>query len=150
LCEGFDHSKTSRRWTVVVLLRASNLTTTERRTPMNYLPVIVILVAILLGTILGSAIVSVLNDGFRRAFPVPEGFVGLLYHKGKSVALLPAGRRVRWGWHYSLNVQDVRKTSLLVAGQDVLTADSVSLKLSLLVSYQVADPVKATHETQNW
>jgi regulator of protease activity HflC (stomatin/prohibitin superfamily) len=24
------------------------------------------------------------------------------------------------------------------------------VKLSLVVTYQVADPVKATHETQNW
>jgi regulator of protease activity HflC (stomatin/prohibitin superfamily) len=44
----------------------------------------------------------------------------------------------------------VRKASLLVARQDVLTADSVCLKVSLLVTYQVTDPVKAAHETQNW
>jgi regulator of protease activity HflC (stomatin/prohibitin superfamily) len=45
---------------------------------------------------------------------------------------------------------DLRKTSLVVAGQDVLTADNVGLKLSLVVIYQVVDPVKAAHETQNW
>ncbi len=87
---------------------------------------------------------------FRRAFLVPEGYAGLLYHKGKFVEVLPAGRHIRWGRHYTLDAQDVRKASLLVAGQDVLTADNVSLKLSLLVTYQVSDPVKAAHETQNW
>jgi regulator of protease activity HflC (stomatin/prohibitin superfamily) len=45
---------------------------------------------------------------------------------------------------------DLRKTSMLVAGQEVLTADNVSLKLSLLVTCQITDPAKAAHETQNW
>ena len=87
---------------------------------------------------------------FRHAFLVPEGHVGLLYHKGKFVNALGAGRHIRWGRHYTLNAQDVRKASLLVAGQDVLTADGVGLKLSLLVNYQIADPVKAAHESQSW
>jgi len=47
-------------------------------------------------------------------------------------------------------VADIRKTSLLVGGQEVLTADNVGLKLSVLVAYQVADPAKAAHDTQNW
>lgn len=92
---------------------------------------------------------ALLKD-LRRAFLVPEGYVGLLYHKGKFGELLRAGRHIRWGRHYTLGAQDVRKASLLVAGQDVLTAESVGLKLSLLVTYQVTDPVKAAHETQSW
>ncbi len=86
----------------------------------------------------------------RRAFLVPQGYAGLLYHKGKFVEVLNAGRHIRWGRHFTLDAQDVRKASLLVAGQDVLTADNVGLKLSLLVTYQVTDPAKAAHETQNW
>ena len=80
----------------------------------------------------------------RYVYIVPEGYAGLLYHTGKFVETLGAGRHVRWGRFFSTRLQDLRKTSLLVAGQDVLTADNVGLKLSLLV------PVKAAHETQNW
>jgi regulator of protease activity HflC (stomatin/prohibitin superfamily) len=87
---------------------------------------------------------------FRHAFLVPEGYAGLLYHKGKFVKMLGADRHVYWGRHYTLDAQDLRKTSLLVAGQEVLTADNVGLKLSLVVTYQVTDPAKAAHETQNW
>ncbi|TAK90848.1 MAG: slipin family protein [Verrucomicrobia bacterium] len=86
----------------------------------------------------------------RYVYIVPEGYVGLLYHKGRFVETLAAGRHVRWGRFYSTRLLDVRKASQLVAGQDVLTADNVSLKLSLLVTYQVSNPVKATHDTQNW
>ena len=68
---------------------------------------------------------------------VPEGYAGLLYHKGKFVEVLGAGRHVRWGRFFSTCLQDLRKAALLVAGQDVLTADNVGLKLSLIVSYQV-------------
>jgi len=86
----------------------------------------------------------------RYVYVVPEGYVGLLYHKGQFAAMLGAGRHVRWGRFYATRLHDVRKTSLLVAGQDVLMADNVGLKLSLLVTYQITDPVKAAHETQNW
>jgi regulator of protease activity HflC (stomatin/prohibitin superfamily) len=86
----------------------------------------------------------------RRAFVVPEGHAGLLYHKGKFVEALPTGRHIRWGRHYTLHVQDLRRAVLAVPGQEVLTADNVTLKVSLVVRYQIVDPAKAVHETQHW
>jgi regulator of protease activity HflC (stomatin/prohibitin superfamily) len=86
----------------------------------------------------------------RRAFIVPEGYAGLLYRKGKFAELLGPGRHARWGRFLTLEPSDLRKAYLAIAGQEVLTADNVGLKLSLFVTYQVTDPVKAAHETQNW
>lgn len=86
----------------------------------------------------------------RRAFLVPEGCAGLLYQRGQFVEVLRAGEHIRWGRKFTLGVSDLRKTSVLVAGQEVLSADNVGLKASLLVTYQVVDPAKAAHETQNW
>jgi len=102
------------------------------------------------GAIVGLAIALTNLHKLRRAFLVPEGYVGLLYHKGKFVEVLGAGWHIRWGRHFTLGAQDIRKTSLLVAGQEVLTADNVGLKLSMVVTYQVTDPAKAAHETQHW
>jgi regulator of protease activity HflC (stomatin/prohibitin superfamily) len=87
---------------------------------------------------------------WRFTVPVPEGYAGLLYHKGKFAEVLGAGRHVRWGRFYSTSFFDLRKTTLLVAGQEVLTADNVGLKASVQVTFQIADPAKAAHETQNW
>jgi regulator of protease activity HflC (stomatin/prohibitin superfamily) len=107
-------------------------------------------------TIFAIAIVAGLIIGlpclfkFRRAFLVSEGHAGLLYHKAKFVEVLRAGQHVRWGRKFSLSMADLRKTSLLVPGQEILSADNVGLKASLLVTYQVVDPAKAAHETQNW
>jgi regulator of protease activity HflC (stomatin/prohibitin superfamily) len=81
---------------------------------------------------------------------VPEGYAGLLYQRGKFVEVLSAGEHVRWGRKFTLGVADLRKTSLLVAGQEVLTSDNVGIKTSLLVTYHVTDPATAAHETQNW
>src|SRR5438876_9883309 len=112
---------------------------------MNYDILVVFVIAIF-----GSVIAAVIAKEFRHAFLVPEGYAGRLYHKGKFVEILGAGRHIRWGRHFTLGAQDLRKGMLVVAGQEVLTADNVGLKLSLVVTYQVTDPAKAAHETQNW
>ncbi|HEY6170027.1 MAG TPA: SPFH domain-containing protein, partial [Verrucomicrobiae bacterium] len=98
---------------------------------MNYETIAAILIVAVFISIVGATVAK----DIRHAYLVPEGYVGLLYHKGKFVEVLGAGRHIRWGRHFTLGVNDLRKTSLLVAGQDVLTADNVSLKLSLLVTY---------------
>jgi regulator of protease activity HflC (stomatin/prohibitin superfamily) len=90
------------------------------------------------------------RGGFRHKFVVNEAQAGLLYRHGRFVRVVSAGRHVVWGFGWTINTIDLRKASVLIAGQEVLTADNVALKLSLLVSHQVADPVKAAHETQNW
>jgi len=104
-----------------------------------------IVIGILLLVIAGFTIGKV-----RYTHIVSEGYVALLYHKGKFARVLNAGRHVHWGRKFTVRWVDVRRASLLVPGQDVLTADNVGLKLSLVVAYQVTDPAKATHDTQNW
>ncbi len=108
------------------------------------------ILAIIVSAIFVAWLVAKLIKECRHAFQVPEGYAGLLYHKGKFTELLGAGRHIRWGRHYTLDPQDLRKGSLAVAGQEVLSADNVTLKLSLIVAYQVVDPIRAAHETQHW
>jgi len=87
---------------------------------------------------------------FRRVFCVAEGFTGLIYHHGLYVRRNNAGRHVIWGRGWTMSQIDLRKASFLVAGQEVLTSDSIGLKFSLVVTYLVTEPVKAAHETQSW
>jgi regulator of protease activity HflC (stomatin/prohibitin superfamily) len=87
---------------------------------------------------------------WRHVFCVPEGWTALMYCHGLYVRRNNAGRHVLWGVGWTMTLIDLRKASLLVAGQEVLTSDSVGLRLSLLVTYQMTEPVKAAHETQNW
>ncbi|MEW6306095.1 MAG: slipin family protein [Verrucomicrobiota bacterium] len=108
------------------------------------------LMLVLSALALFGLIAAVIVGAFRHEFIVPEGYVGLLYHKGRFVATLGPGGHVVWGRKFTISAQDTRKTSLLVPGQEVLTADNVGLKLSLLVTYHVHDPVKAEHDCQHW
>ncbi len=100
--------------------------------------------------IVAAVAAMILRHNFRHIFIVPEGYAGLLYQHGKFVAQLGVGRNIRWGRGFTLAHQDLRKAMLPITGQEVLTADNVSLKASLSVSYQVVNPVKALHEAQNW
>lgn len=115
---------------------------------MNIETIVIIAIALIAFLFLRSALKKLPN--LRYAFIVHEGYAGLLYRNGKFVEQLAPGRHVRWGRNITLDAQDTRKTFLAVPGQEVLTADNIAVKLSLLVTYQVADPVKAAHETQNW
>src|SRR5439155_18266391 len=144
LRERASDSPAAGRWSPASGFEIEHL---ERKRNMNY--DILITIGVALGVLL-AVLAALKFPRFRHAFLVPEGYAGLLYHKGKFVEVLGAGRHIRWGRHFTLDAQDLRKAALLVAGQEVLTADNVGLKLSLLVTYQVTDPVKAAHETQNW
>ena len=95
-------------------------------------------------------IATVKLPGLRRKFVVPQGYAGLLYHQGRFVSVLGIGRHIRWGRNFTVGFYDTRRASLVVPAQEVLSADNVSLKFSLHVGYQMTDPVKAAHESQNW
>jgi len=90
------------------------------------------------------------SRGFRHSLVIREFECGLLYRYGRFQERLEAGRHVRWGFGYALATVDLRKQTFAVGGQEVLSADNVGLKVSVSVTVHVADPLKATHEVQDW
>jgi regulator of protease activity HflC (stomatin/prohibitin superfamily) len=88
--------------------------------------------------------------GFRHKIVVRDYEAGLLYKHGKFVRQLGPGRHIVWGFGFALSIFDLRKRVIAVAGQELLSADNVGLKLSLAVAISVADPLKAMHEAQDW
>ena len=111
---------------------------------MNYIMPVTIIMAVCAGLFARPVIKT-----FRHVFCVPEGWTGLVYHHGLYIRRNNAGRDIVWGRGWTMKLVDLRKTSVPVAGQEVLTSDNVSLKFSLLIAYRVEEPVKAMHETQN-
>ena len=83
-------------------------------------------------------------------FTVPEGHAGLLYRDQRFVRVLGPGAH----WVYSLHAQftrvDLRERTVSVPGQEVLSRDQVSLKVSLLVTFRVQDAERALHAVQNY
>ena len=99
--------------------------------------------------ILAAIAATILRTRYRHEFIVTDGFAGLIYHEGKLSETLAAGRHVRWGKHYRLAVVDVRKTLLQVAGQEVLSADNVGVKLSIVLTTQIVDAAKSMQAADN-
>ncbi len=94
-----------------------------------------------LATILGSAQRQV----WLERLTVDAGHVGLLMKDGRHEATLDAGTYALWRnvARVRLLSVDQREQVLDVAGQDVMTADKVTLRLNAVVTFRVADPLKA-------
>jgi len=74
---------------------------------------------------------------------------GLRYRMGRFSGLVDAGPRVSIRGFNEIRVIDGRPTSLVVPGQEILTADGVALKMSLTAHYVIADPVAAVTGDQD-
>jgi regulator of protease activity HflC (stomatin/prohibitin superfamily) len=79
---------------------------------------------------------------------VPAGSTGLVFRDGKLLSALgeiPPGLVAFWkgAGKFQVLVVDRREQALDVSGQEILTADKVTLRLNALVVYRVADPARA-------
>ena len=72
---------------------------------------------------------------------IPANHVGVSFKDGTYVETLPAGRYAFWKNVAEVKVVpvDLRTLILDVAGQDIMTADKVTLRLNALVTYKIAD-----------
>lgn len=75
---------------------------------------------------------------------------GLKYRHGKLQGILNPGSY--WTFNSSTKIVkiDLRPTYLTIAGQEILSQDGISLKISVATQYAVQDPVKAIHSTENY
>lgn len=76
---------------------------------------------------------------------VNRGCVGVLYLNGRYVETLPAGLYAFWRGMADARVVEVdqREMTVDVAGQEIMTADKVTLRLNMVLTYRVADPRRA-------
>lgn len=86
---------------------------------------------------------------------VKEAFTGLLYEDGVFVkALKPGKYEFRDGFWKTISREvtpvDMRQRSLTIKGQEILTADKVAIRVSILVYFRVVDPVSALHEVASY
>ena len=84
---------------------------------------------------------------------IREGEAGLFYVNGRFVRTLGAGRHrlVNWPWSRQEVVRvDLRRAQLQLAGQEMLTADALSVRLNASADYRVVAPVQALHSVQDF
>ncbi len=89
-----------------------------------------------------------------RKIIVPQAYVGLLYEDGKFIKLLEAGKHTfkrRWvKIARQVTFVDMRERSLTIKGQEILTADKVAIRVSLLVYFRVNEPTSAVHNVASY
>lgn len=82
---------------------------------------------------------------FLDGVQVNSGEEVLLFRDGVLIGRLSEGLHVFWKGtgKVTWKAVDRRETTLDVAGQEIMTADKVTLRVNLIVTYQVSDPVRA-------
>ncbi|MHC5020900.1 MAG: slipin family protein [Planctomycetota bacterium] len=90
---------------------------------------------------------------------VHEGFAGLLYEDGAFASRLGPGKHqlTRGFFARLLDTKkrkvtfiDLRQRTLVIKGQEILTADKVAIRVSLQVYYKVTDPEAAAHNVASY
>ena len=77
--------------------------------------------------------------------------VGVLFIDGRYIDTLSPGLYVFWKGAADARVVeiDMRETTIDVSGQEIMTADKVSLRMNALVTYRIADARKAVSSTDD-
>src|SRR5579862_8775541 len=92
----------------------------------------------------------------KKEFIVSQSFVGLLYVDGAFKELLSPGRHTFGSvWfdhktHREVKLVDLRERSITIKGQEILTADKVAIRVSLLVYFKVTDAIAAIHNVASY
>jgi regulator of protease activity HflC (stomatin/prohibitin superfamily) len=83
---------------------------------------------------------------------VEAGHAGLFFKDGRHEATLGPGAHAFWKGMAKARVVDVdlREQVVDVAGQEIMTADKVTLRLNAVVTFKVADPLKATSTVEDF
>lgn len=84
--------------------------------------------------------------------PVTEGQVALTYVDGVLSEVHKPGVHAYWkaGRAVTQRVIDLRRQTMDVTGQEVLTLDRVTIRLNISADYQVVDPVKAAENVKDF
>jgi regulator of protease activity HflC (stomatin/prohibitin superfamily) len=82
---------------------------------------------------------------------VEPGHAGVLLVDGKHVETLAPGRYALWKNVAAVKVValDLRETVLDVSGQEIMTADKVTLRINAGVTYRIVDPARAVSATDD-
>ncbi|MDA0834571.1 MAG: slipin family protein, partial [Planctomycetota bacterium] len=91
------------------------------------------------------------SKGLLDICTVDRDHVGVLFIDGRYVETLAPGLYAFWkGASESRVVEvDLREAMIDVSGQDIMTADKVTLRLNAVVTYRIADPRKGVSQTDD-
>jgi hypothetical protein len=86
-----------------------------------------------------------------NVFTIEEGHVGVYFKDGAYVKTLQPGEYASWQrvGRVKLYSIDMREKVLDVSGQELMTADKVSLRMNAVVNYRIADARKSVEQVND-
>ncbi len=109
------------------------------------------IVNLLLSIVLGLAIlIGLLYLANFRPYTVLEHERGLIYRNGRFQRVLHPGRHWYNRLVHTIYTLDVRARFVSIPGQEVMSSDNVSLKVSLAANFKVVDPYRAINQTASY
>jgi regulator of protease activity HflC (stomatin/prohibitin superfamily) len=125
---------------------ADNLRAFAREPPLNK-EVKKMLETIFFSIVILFAVIFIAAN-FRRT-TIFEYERGLQYSKGKFTGILAPNRYFHTS-KTTIRKLDIRRRLATVGGQEVMSADGVSIKISLLGQYEIIDASLAIHKVENY
>lgn len=83
--------------------------------------------------------ISSFQPSFGLGFVINDHETALLFQHGRYLRTLAPGQHRLWSAGHEVKRVDTRTQTLLVQGQELLTADQVVLKVNALATFRVAD-----------
>jgi regulator of protease activity HflC (stomatin/prohibitin superfamily) len=88
--------------------------------------------------------------GWRRKITIMEYERGVLFQRGKLIGLLEPGHYQFWRQTQPVVFTvPLRLQSIIITGQEMLTADMIGIRLTLIITYRITDPIMAVSNTAN-
>jgi len=109
---------------------------------MDAITNLLVLVIVLIGIV-------ILTSNIRQV-TIFEHEHGLFYQNGKFKRLLSPGQHWYFPRIHTVPKVDIRARFVSIIGQELLTSDNVSIKISLAANYKIEDPYRAVNETANY
>lgn len=104
----------------------------------------------LLGILLLGVTIVVIAKLTTKRITILEYERGLKYRNGKFQTVLGPGCYWYLPFVATLHKIDVRPAYASISGQEVLSSDGVTIKISLAANYEVTDPYVAINKIQNY
>ncbi len=85
-------------------------------------------------------------------YDISEFQKGLLYYDNKFVKLLDSGRYFFWRNNVNVKVRtlDTRLKQISITGQEILTSDKVSLRISCVCNCRIKDYIRAVNDVDDY
>jgi len=103
-------------------------------------------VPIVIGLLIVVVVLIFLWQGLALFVTIYDYERGLEYAGGRFVRVLEPGVHLRFRPSSRIDRVDIRSTLAVVPGQEVMSADAISLKVSLVARYRVIDPKVAIND----